>query len=413
MISSHSTPIGKPARVVKKAAKVGRRGKGKELKETVNNLYWVESIKLPCLWYGVVNGESKSSLVTVAVIGRQSSEASSSLALERYQLQPLEYRHLSRCQDSRIGGRSPAHPMIHAFVIYLLLLDFTGALMDFAEWDDRFRDSYWWPAFISDLIHSPARLKEWLDAADNHNIATRIKVRRKLYLFLLSANFLGIEDEYMVTSEGEFYTDLTKELLEWIAKIEISDKATIGLVPRTSSRASDQWQVTALPQVDDSLKDQTKDLKSADIFNQRYERIYPQIESRYSFYQGQPIMCPKATKSENGAANSQYALCIILKIEDFKVPIDDDVIVVDDSDNSSDPIPVELRFQVYDGVRRWTVPASSCKIPTSAIEEYVVKVMETLSWKSETLNASKIFQRVPRTLWSAREFDLFMSGLKK
>ena len=114
MISSHSTPIGKPVRSVKKAAKVGRRGKGRELKETVNNLYWAESLRLPCLWYGEGSTETKSSLVTVAVIGSQSSDASSSKVLERYQLQPLEYRHLSRCQDSRIGGTSLACPATHA-----------------------------------------------------------------------------------------------------------------------------------------------------------------------------------------------------------------------------------------------------------------------------------------------------------
>ena len=285
--------------------------------------------------------------------------------------------------------------------------------MDFAEWDDRFRDSYWWPVFISDLIHNSAQLESWLNAADRHSVASRIKVRRKLYLFLLCANFLGIEDEYIVAPEGEFYSDSVRELLEWIANVEISDKTTLGLAPRTSSRASEQWQVASIPEADDYLKEQTKDSKSADIFSKRYEKIYPLIESRYSFHQGQPVMCLKAAKSENGASNAQYTLCIILKIEEVKVPINDDVIIVDDSDDSSDAIPVELRFQVYDGVRRWTVPASSCRIPTSAIEEYAVKVMETLSPKSESLNVSKIFQQVQRSVWTAREFDLFMSGLKK
>lgn len=105
MISSHSSPIGKPVRTVRKA-KGGRRGRGRELKETVNNLYWVDSLKLPCLWYGEVNAETKSVQVTVSVIGCPVSTPESSQVLERHQLQPLEYRHLGRCVDGRIGGRT-------------------------------------------------------------------------------------------------------------------------------------------------------------------------------------------------------------------------------------------------------------------------------------------------------------------
>lgn len=285
--------------------------------------------------------------------------------------------------------------------------------MDFAEWDDRFRDSYWWPTFISDLIQRPPRLTQWLDDADRHVITSRIKVRRKLYLFVLCAAFLGIEDEYVVNSKGEFYSDVMKDLLEWIANLELSDKSTTGLVPRTSSRASDQWQVTSLPSVDDISYSNAKNQKHFEIFTQRYEKMYSQIESRYSFYQGQPIMSVGSAKLENGASNAKYTLCIILRIEEVQVPSNNNVIVVDDSDNSSEPVPVELQFHVYDGIRKWTAPASHCKIPTSTIEEYVVKALETLTWRTETLNASKILQRVNRCAWSAREFDLFISGLKR
>jgi hypothetical protein len=104
MIKSQTSPIN-PIESNQKSSKDERKRLRTNLKETVNNLYWLSHLKLPGLWYGAAFQED-SNMANVSVIGyNEIGKESSNLKMERNKLVPLEYWHLHECEDSRISGK--------------------------------------------------------------------------------------------------------------------------------------------------------------------------------------------------------------------------------------------------------------------------------------------------------------------
>ena len=140
-----------------------------------NNLYWIESLSLPCVWYGTRDGENDDAVKVLPITCDNLDLAT------RYPRSDL--KHLEKSHMKRISCRRTA--------------DFTRAIMDFAEWDDGERLSYNWPQFIINLIKDSNDLSNWVNHVENFNNAKRIKFhdRKKVFLFFLCAELLGLTDE--------------------------------------------------------------------------------------------------------------------------------------------------------------------------------------------------------------------------
>jgi hypothetical protein len=268
----------------------------------------------------------------------------------------------------------------------------------------------------------------WILDAECHASAKHILIRRKLYFFLMCCEWLGIKQEYSIDENTgtHFVSDAVQELLQDIALIEFSSKGSTGIRSRTWSRAGTELQADFLPSISNTNKESiSKNIAHYD----EYDTLQENIESQFDFYIGQVIFAPKPLPRLDAKADVVYdkmVTCIILKVEELSVlkpkepyPVvfsAEDDIVIDDSDDSADIVPLFLQLHVYDGTKRWTVPATVCRIPTSVLDEYstrLYRVYHSSEPNKLFSNSNSILGLQQRDVWTAREFDLFLSGLSK
>ena len=146
--------------------------------ESRNNLYWVDGLNYPCLWYG---DEAAAPEVEVAVLPFSNAPSSAAVLQRRVKrklLLPLDGDLLEEHCSSDVSLKS-----------------FCYALLDFAEYDDHSRDSYFWPEFITDLLGSRRARERWLGMANRSVVCYMFKERRWVYLLHLCAQQAGLCDD--------------------------------------------------------------------------------------------------------------------------------------------------------------------------------------------------------------------------
>jgi hypothetical protein len=369
----------------------------KDLEESINNLYWLEALKLPSLWYGDLRIQAKDS-IHVDVIGHPDGADGARVSVKRGEIIPLEYGHLRQCRDRRLAGETA----ILSYTTVLMpttQLDYCSALMDFSEWDNKFRDSYWWADPISSVFLTYSVLTSWLDSAETYLFAHKFKSRRHLYLYILSAQTLGIIDEYQQNEDGiDVYSDSMENLMDSVLN-QFKDRSNRPL--RTCCRVSDNCQVAMIPDVDvigyDSSfiesfpceveleEEQEKDLStiSEDDFvfaNRHSASVTRQMDS--SFESRNDSSASKETSS------SRLSLCLVVHIDSHSN------LSLSSSTSSHTPTKIkvestETSVTLTDGALRWTDPLSSCVAVNCRIRE------------------------TRTTKWNQKVFSLFLSGLKK
>lgn len=235
---------------------------------------------------------------------------------------------------------------------------------------------------MSNIFTNYQLLLQWLDIANMYPFAHRFLSKRRLYLFIFAADATGILHEYMIDADGqEVYSDAIYDLSENLKSFQLFKQLERTGVPpiRTSSNVSDEErQVSHLPSVGDP-SDIAFDVEDQEQVPSNEEKDRTE---ELSIRQGDVVFAPYVPKqpstshasSGNGSAVSPskdsarpaLALCIVLKVIRETGAL--------------------ARYQVYNGQRKWSVSSDACV---------------SVSYSSAYFN------------WTAREFDLFISGLKK
>lgn len=165
--------------------------------ESRNSLYWIDGIGgYPCIWFGHFQGMVGNKARVIPICFRYQivddkvvwydSQCSLDKLHENYfslvprkSLIPLDNSVLKKyCKDS-------------------LMKDVLYALLDFAEWDDGLRDSYYWPSFILDMLRNPLQLNEWIHKCEKHSLflCAPDAPRHKMFLFFLGLELIGMSQE--------------------------------------------------------------------------------------------------------------------------------------------------------------------------------------------------------------------------
>lgn len=272
--------------------------------------------------------------------------------------------------------------------------------------------SYWWPPMISALIMDYTLLDSWLRTTEKSAIAKHILDFRKLCFYTLCANILGIEEEYVVTESGnEFCSEEVEALITAVISFELNDEDAahsdqLECPHRGASRVSSAYQVDVLPdwQLFSVPESRCSDLK----LESSLEVDMSTYHIHHQFCEGQIVLAPRPLpvsqglemqdneskllycQRSDGARGLKYYVCVILEVQDAANVSEEKTEASSCSENSVDPPPRDLHLHVYDGVRKWDVPANVCR----ATEDTGCGGTSACSW-------------------TLRELDVFLSGLKK
>ena len=153
--------------------------------EARNNLYWSLEYELPVIWYGQEKADIAESLVTVSPIF--------------YHDDIEECRRLTKENRNHAGKRRNIKVNRHKLVVldqdillrrcktlYDTTYHFTLALIDFAEYDDRARETYCWPEFLSELLFNSTKLTTWIKITlGDKSLVDLFDEKRRIFLFTM------------------------------------------------------------------------------------------------------------------------------------------------------------------------------------------------------------------------------------
>jgi hypothetical protein len=129
--------------------------------EARNNLYWSLEYELPVIWYGQEKADSTESLVTVSPIFYHDD-------IEEHKRNSKENRnHAGKKRNIKVNRNKLVVLdqdilLKRCKTMYDITYHFTLALIDFAEYDDRARETYCWPEFLSELLFNSTKLSTWI-----------------------------------------------------------------------------------------------------------------------------------------------------------------------------------------------------------------------------------------------------------
>ncbi len=153
--------------------------------EARNNLYWSLEYELPVIWYGQEKADLAESLVTVSPIF--------------YHDDIDECRRLTKENRNHAGKKRNIKVYRNKLVVldqdillrrcktlYDITYHFTLALIDFAEYDDRARETYCWPEFLSELLFNSTKLTTWIKITlGDRSLIDLFDEKRRVFLFTM------------------------------------------------------------------------------------------------------------------------------------------------------------------------------------------------------------------------------------
>jgi hypothetical protein len=224
---------------------------------TRNNLYWITTLSVPCLWYGNEEPTGTLQLVNVTPVtclnrmasGQREVNADSEADL----FQPNNSVSVSRSSMIPLD-----HDILFQFCSNGTLFDVLCAFLDYAEWDEAGKHDYMWTPAIYDLLVCNNKLDRWINDSLTCALRSTTRNRRELFTLLLCARLMGIDDEYRITKDGSLHC--SDGLLELISKIRKLNRQSFsdckgssrpllssnskGRFARTSSRVGDGFQAS-------------------------------------------------------------------------------------------------------------------------------------------------------------------------
>lgn len=405
--------------------------------ESRNNLYWLNSQNLPCLWYsGSKCLSPEDNIQVIPIVCADNYRKKQSIKVARKHLVPLDEDLLAlHCKDTRTQN-------------------FSYALLDFAEYDDAARDSYFWPSFLLRIIENADLCILWINRVLENRLHVNLVEERKLFLFYMCAQHVGIlNDELEFVNFEESDAD-ARELFKAI--VSLNDNDIAKEFRRSSSRVGDEYQVNYNNQISNENTTENHDHNSLVYQKSRlteeelneYISLVHNLRIRH-ISPGQLIEAPSYAISMSGLISTNYQHLNlseqILNENDLKKAfsqgrrpgrrniscfvvrkrkiIDDSVLkpyennfsfnfLSPSGSGSGSKNRLILEVDVFDGNQTWTVPVKSCRLLTMP-EDQALEILHKYKYDVATaikyVEAELVICRILFSKeWTMKSFDYFI-----
>jgi hypothetical protein len=407
--------------------------------ESRNNLYWLNSQNLPCLWYSGSKCQSPEDIISVIpIICTPNNRKKQFIKVARKYLVPLDEDLLAlNCK--------------HTYT-----RNFSYALLDFAEYDDAARDSYFWPSFILELIKHADLCILWIHRVLENSLNVKLEEQRRLFLFYMCAQHVGILNHDLEFVNFKEIDRDVRDLFEKIASINDKDDITKDF-RRSSSRVGDEYQVNYNNQIRNENMIESADNNGNNCLVYQQSRLTEEELNEYitlvhnlrirHISPGQLIEAPSYAISMSGLMSTNYQhlhlsgqklnesdlkksfsqgrkpgrrniACFVVGkrkiIDDSTVNPFENIFSLNLSSSSSSGSKSRLILEVdvFDGNHTWTVPAKSCRILTMP-EDQALTILHNHKYNVATsikyVEAELVICRVLYSKeWTLKSFDYFI-----